>query len=93
MSKSLLTRVFLMMTGLWIYQRDAKLLWVYFITKCDHAGILKLNVKLCKVQTDIKDLSAIIKELGNRLVTVVVNTYILFRNSLSFNILAFLIQK
>lgn len=50
--------------------KDAKLLWVYFITKCDHAGLLKLNVKLCKVQTDIKDLPDVIKQLGNRLVTV-----------------------
>ncbi|MEX0598752.1 MAG: hypothetical protein WD512_19870, partial [Candidatus Paceibacterota bacterium] len=50
--------------------KDAKLLWLYFITKCDHAGIIKLNVKLCKVQTDIKDLPDIIKQLGNRLVTV-----------------------
>jgi hypothetical protein len=50
--------------------KDAKLLWVYFITKCDHAGIIKLNEKLCKVQTDIKDLNLIIKQLGNRLVTV-----------------------
>lgn len=50
--------------------KDAKLLWVYFITKCDHAGILKLNEKLCRVQTDIKDLNGVIKQLGNRLVTV-----------------------
>ena len=50
--------------------KDSKLLWLYFITKCDHAGILKLNEKLCKVQTDIKDLSGVIKQLGNHLVTV-----------------------
>lgn len=50
--------------------KDAKLLWVYFITKCDHAGMLKLNEKLCRVQTDIKDLDAVIKQLGNRLVSV-----------------------
>lgn len=55
--------------------KDAKLLWVYFITKCDHAGILKLNEKLCKVQTDIKDLSDVIKQLGNRLVTVSEHLY------------------
>ena len=55
--------------------KDAKLLWIYFITKCDHAGILKLNEKLCKVQTDIKDLNAIIKQLGNRLVTVSEHLY------------------
>lgn len=50
--------------------KDGKLLWIYFITKCDHAGILRLNEKLCKVQTDIKDLNKVIKDLGNRLVTV-----------------------
>jgi hypothetical protein len=50
--------------------KDGKLLWLYFITKCNHAGILKLNGKLCKVQTDIKDLDNSIKELANRLVTV-----------------------
>ena len=50
--------------------QEGKLLWIYFITKCDHAGILKLNVKLCKVQTDIKSIDAVIKELSNRLVTV-----------------------
>jgi hypothetical protein len=55
--------------------KDAKLLWIYFITKCDHAGILKLNEKLCKVQTDIKDLNLIIKQLGNRLVTVSEHLY------------------
>ncbi len=55
--------------------KDAKLLWLYFITKCDHAGIIKLNVKLCKVQTDIKDLPDIIKQLGNRLVTVSEHLY------------------
>ena len=55
--------------------KDAKLLWLYFITKCDHAGILKLNEKLCKVQTDIKDLETVIKQLGNRLVTVSQHLY------------------
>jgi hypothetical protein len=55
--------------------KDAKLLWLYFITKCDHAGILKLNEKLCKVQTDIKDLTGTIKQLGNRLVTVSEHLY------------------
>ncbi len=56
--------------------KDAKLLWLYFITKCDHAGIIKLNEKLCKVQTDIKDLDVIIKQLGNRL--VIVNKHLYF---------------
>jgi hypothetical protein len=47
--------------------KDAKLLWLYFITKCDHAGMIKLNEKLCKVQTDIKELDKVIKELGDRI--------------------------
>lgn len=55
--------------------KDAKVLWLYFITKCDHAGILKLNEKLCKVQTDIKDLHGVIKQLGNRLITVSEHLY------------------
>jgi len=55
--------------------KDAKLLWLYFITKCDHAGIIKLNEKLCRVQTDIKDLNGTIKQLGNRLVTVSEHLY------------------
>jgi hypothetical protein len=50
--------------------QDGKLLWIYFITKCDHAGILKFNVKLCKLQTDIKSIDTVIKELGNRLIPV-----------------------
>lgn len=49
---------------------EAKILWLYFITKCDHAGILKLNQTLAKVQTGIKDLNKVIEQLGNRLVTV-----------------------
>lgn len=55
--------------------KEGKLLWVYFITKCDHAGILKLNEKLCRVQTGIEDLTIIVKELGNRLVTVSEHLY------------------
>lgn len=50
--------------------KEGKILWIYFITKCDHAGLIHLNLKLASVQTGIKDLSTTIKELGNRLVTV-----------------------
>ena len=55
--------------------KDCKLLWIYLITKCDHAGMIKINEKLCKVQTDIRDLPEIIKQLGNRLVTVSEHLY------------------
>lgn len=50
--------------------KDGKILWLYFITKCDHAGMLTMNIKLCKVQTGISDIQTVIKELGNRIVTV-----------------------
>ena len=50
--------------------KDAKLLWIYFITNCDHAGILKLNKKLCEFQTGIKGLETVIEQLGNSIVTV-----------------------
>jgi hypothetical protein len=48
--------------------KDGKLLWIYMITRCDHAGIIELNTRLVKFQTDIKDLSTVIQELSNRLV-------------------------
>lgn len=50
--------------------KDAKLFFIYFITTCDHAGVLKLNKKLCEFQTGLKNIDTVIKELGNSLVTV-----------------------
>lgn len=50
--------------------KDAKIFWIYCMTKCDHAGILELNEKLCKFQTGIKDVQTVKQELGNRLVTL-----------------------
>ncbi len=55
--------------------QEAKLLWIYFITRCNHAGILKLNLNLCHFQTGINDLITVIKELGNRIVTVSEHLY------------------
>jgi hypothetical protein len=50
--------------------KDGKLFFIYYITNCDHAGILRLNSKLCKFQTGIQNIDTVIKELGNCLVTV-----------------------
>lgn len=50
--------------------KDGKLLWIYMITRCDHAGIIELNRRLVTFQTDIKDLNKVIQELMNRLVTL-----------------------
>jgi hypothetical protein len=50
--------------------KDAKLLWVYLFTKCDHAGIIQNNPKLWKFQTDIENIDTVREELGSRLITV-----------------------
>lgn len=55
--------------------KDCKLLWIYFITKCNHAGIIKVNEKLCKMQTDIKDIQTVIEQLGNRIITLSEHLY------------------
>lgn len=49
---------------------ESKMLWLYMITKCDHAGMIQLSHKLCSFQTGIKDVDAAIEELGNRLLRV-----------------------
>lgn len=50
--------------------KDGKIMWFYLITMCDHAGIFKLNEKLCSFHTGIADPLSIIKQLGNRIVRV-----------------------
>jgi hypothetical protein len=55
--------------------KDAKLFFIYYITTCDHAGILKLNRSLCEFQTKLKSFDTIIKELGNSLVTLKENVF------------------
>jgi hypothetical protein len=50
--------------------KDAKLFFIYYITNCDHAGILKLNKKLFEFQAQVNDVDKVIKELGNCIVTV-----------------------
>lgn len=50
--------------------KDAKLLWIYLITKCNHAGIIEFNEKLWKFQTGLNNFETLFKQLGNRLVTV-----------------------
>lgn len=49
---------------------NAKLLFIYYLCNCDHAGILKMNIKLIQFQTGIKSIETLIKELGNSLVRV-----------------------
>lgn len=47
--------------------KDAKIAWVYLITKCDHAGIIEINEKLFKVQTGVTSWNGVLKEIENRL--------------------------
>jgi len=49
---------------------NSKLFWIYYLTKCDHAGLLKFNKKLIEFQTGINSLDTVIKELGDRIVRV-----------------------
>lgn len=49
---------------------ESKIFWIYYLTKCDHAGLLKFNKKLIEFQTGIKSLDIVIKEIGARLVKV-----------------------
>lgn len=55
---------------------NAKLFWVYYLTKCDNAGLLKYNEKLMSFQTGIKDIPRVTQELGKRLLRV--NEVLLF---------------
>lgn len=48
----------------------SKLLWVYFITKCDHAGIIGFNERLCKFQTGLNDVQSCLKELKSRIIKI-----------------------
>ena len=48
--------------------KDGKLLWLYLITKCDHAGIIEVNARLIEFQTGIKTYLTVSEELGNRLI-------------------------
>ena len=49
---------------------EAKIFWIYYITKCDHAGFLKYNEKLIKFQSGIKDIPTVLQQFTNRIVRV-----------------------
>lgn len=50
--------------------KDCKLFWLYFLTKCDHAGLLKNNKKLIEFQTGIDSLERVIRHFADRIITV-----------------------
>ena len=51
-------------------KQEYKVFWIYYITKCDHAGILKINERLIEFHTGVKSLETLIKDFGNRLIRV-----------------------
>lgn len=50
--------------------QQSKLFWIYYITKCDHAGFMKYNEKLIKFQTGISNVETVLKDFTNRIVRV-----------------------
>lgn len=50
--------------------KDAKLAWIYLITKCDHAGIFDKSYKLAEFQLSIKSFANALVELGERIVDI-----------------------
>jgi hypothetical protein len=60
---------------------NAKLLYIYLITNCDHAGIIDFNLKLTKTQTGIEQLGkswgSLRQELGKSLIKLKDNYYYL----------------
>ena len=58
--------------------KDAKLMWIYSITKCDHAGIIEINPKLCNCQTEIGNVDSTVFEIGERFVPIEGHTYLYF---------------
>jgi len=53
-------------------ENDYKLVWLYLLDKCDHAGIYKINLRLLNfhTQANIKGWGTIEEAFGNRLVTI-----------------------
>lgn len=66
---------------------NTKLLFIYMITNCDHAGIIDINWKLTEFQTGIKQLTksynTLIRELGNRIISLK-DTYFFIPKFISF---------
>ena len=50
--------------------KDSKLFFMYYITKCDHAGMLKLNRKLCEFETGLTNIDTLIEEFKDSLIRV-----------------------
>lgn len=56
----------------WFFElsQDQKVFWIYYLTKCDHAGLLKNNKKLIEFQCGFKDLDTVMEAFANRIIRV-----------------------
>lgn len=54
---------------------EAKIFFIYFITKCDHAGILDLSKSKLKFETKINSIETVLKQFKNRLIKLRDNYY------------------
>lgn len=50
--------------------KEGKIGWIYFITRCNHAGIIEISERLFKIQTGCDSLDRVIEQLKNRIITV-----------------------
>jgi hypothetical protein len=57
--------------------QDGKLFYIYLFTRCNHAGIIQLNDRLCQFQTGVESLTTVKQELGNRLIMLPEGYYFL----------------
>lgn len=49
---------------------EGKLTWIYLITTCDHAGIVKVNTRLFNFQTGIKDFNKVLDSMSDRVMRI-----------------------
>lgn len=49
---------------------DAKVFWLYYITNCDHAGLLKYTKRQIAFYCNLSSVDAVFAEFGERLVYV-----------------------
>lgn len=63
--------------------KDAKILWIYYLTKCDIAGIHKINHKIARTVTEVEDPEHVLQEFGDRL-WILNGEYVFIRKYLEF---------
>lgn len=50
--------------------KDKKILWLYIITNCDHAGILELNTPLVEFMTGVSGVGELMQDFGDKIIHI-----------------------